>query len=75
MDTIGNLTVECGEGIVLYLEDQNDVRLIKVKSLEYRVYRKLREKLKNDRENKIVLHKYAEEVKDLVKDQLICKKL
>lgn len=37
---------ERGEGVVLYLESGTDVTMCKIKTIEYFIFRKLREKLK-----------------------------
>jgi hypothetical protein len=64
---------EVGEGCVVYIEAKSAnekgyvVSLWKVKSVEYRILRKLREKLlvflKKDRKNDKLFKKYVEEIK------------
>lgn len=65
---------ETGEGCVLYLEGRGNghqrvISLWKIKSVEYRILRKLREKLsaflKKDRKTDKLYKKYVEEIKEL----------
>jgi len=66
---------ESGEGCVVYVEAKTSaeagriVSMWKVKTVEYRILRKLREKLlvflKKDRKNDKLFKKYVEEIKEL----------
>lgn len=66
---------EYGEGCVVYIEaklpDESSrvLSIWKIKTVEYRILRKLREKLlvflKNDRKNNKLFKKYVEEIKEL----------
>lgn len=84
---ISELTIEeGGEGTVLYFvglneknEESNVISLCKIKTLEYFVYRKIREKLKkfvqDNSKKETLLRKFGKEIEELVGDLKLPKKL